>query len=177
MKHKDIFAVPYWVDEARRRHGFPVSSYANYEELSKFASPTDQIAILSLNGATSNIVGETSDKFVGLQPAIPYMLWKQKASNAELAILESAVYPVRDEHQIDLDVKTRCFGDPEARHEERFIIYDATPEVAVVVVNSGFKVNDSGMALVEAVLKLFTSYQAYHDVAKSPWYRLFLKLL
>lgn len=179
MHDKNFIVVPYWAYEALRRAKLDLKTILDFREMRRVFSTADLAELLASQGFLQGLVGATQE-FVYADPL--YSEWG-RVGGEDATFLNNTLTEMVGAETTRNSAAARLFA-PETRRErdeKAFITYDISPTVGAVVVYPGQFVlgvqSSHQLSLLEEILKTFYVYQTHTEVARSPWFRLYLRAL
>jgi len=179
MKQKKIILIPYYVQEIMQRNSLQLADCLDLVKIRRVISVQDIAGFIALQGYNKTIFG--IDIIDDLSFTLSNSIIK---GNTELNdFLWKTLTPLSIDESIQNELKARLFESSGKidHYKEPFGIYDLTPEVGGVVIYPGYFTTNGNTELqknvIEKVLKLLYVYGAFHEVASTPFFNQYLKLL
>jgi len=179
---KVVILIPYWMQEILSRNQLQLSACLDIEKIKPLMSLNDLILYAAMQKSEYlKLVTSVPDYHNAL---VSKLVAKLPTTDKELSnwCWESLI-PLSTDPYFDNELSVRLFNQDAKtdKYTKPYDIYDLTPEVCGIVVYPGYFVNGGNEALniqlLEGVLDTLYVYSTFHEVAKTPFFKQYLKLM
>ena len=184
---KSVILIPYWIHEIFKRHQQPLADCLIYDKIKPLVSAGDLMAFVHAQKHLEVITG-VKDYY----SSILWGAWFDSAISGSVQV-DHRGGPTCEMKRQDIGMITDMSSDESVAKEtngrmfdvslkddkkEPFTVVDLTPGIIGVVVNAGHFPNPAlQLPLIEEILKVMYSYDAFHVVAETVFFKRFIELL
>jgi len=178
---KIAILIPFWVQETLKRNGLQLSACLDLEKIRPLMALDDLARFLALQNTKyfklvtnidyySSLTSIWSDSICRVNTELSDSLWK-------------SIDPVSNDSSLFSKLESELFSKDsyDEKYKEAFAIYDLTPDVFGVVIYPGYFTATNNTKLqrdvVESIIEILYRYSAFHDIAKTEYFKAYLKLL
>lgn len=189
---KTVVLIPYWIHDVFKRNQIPLADCLVYSKIKPLVSASDLMAFVKAQKYLETITGVKEYYSSAL-----WGEWFDSAIDGSVQVHSSAsgstcemirqdigmIVDMSCDDSVDHDVRGRLFDTTlkTDTKKEPFIVVDLTPKFIGVIVNPGHFPADKNcslqLPLIEAILKVMYSYDAFHVVAETVFFKRFIELL
>lgn len=177
---KVAILIPYWIQEILKRNNLPLSTCLELDKIKSLVAINDIAKFLALQRTEYFKLITNTEVFSELA-----YIWQDSTTDSDLHdTLWNTISPIINDLTINKELESELFDKDsyDEAYNDPFIIYDLTPTVFGIVIYPGYfntKTRNVNLQrnVVEGVLEILYRYSAFHDVAKTEYFRKYLELM
>ena len=180
MPKKDLVLIPFWIKDILRRNNLPLKACLELSVIKPLLSQNDLATFVAVNNTTylKKII-DIDGIYFALEGILIDSILK---SNVELkTYLYDVIFPLACDKSIINELENRLF-----KHNDHYIsiqnnvdkkydVVDLTPDVFGLVLHPHDSINKQ--EVITDIIELLYSYMSFHQVAKTPFFKGYLKTL
>lgn len=171
-KEKEVFVIPYWIENVLNRNKLPLSTVLDLVKLRSITSAEDLVLMILLNKNNAPIYGVTKEHFS------LFLHWNKNEESAAIYQQLMLLLPL---HEASLEERLFNESNLSVSYANPFQIKDIDYDNFCIVIYPGYfgspKAAQYQNDLVYQYLKLWYGYSNYDVMARDPLFKRYLSQL